>query len=208
MGELLTALVTSPWVYVIAWLLCTLDGFFPVFPSESVLIALGVFAADGSPELTLLIAAGALGGFTGDNVAYQRRAGPTMSRRLGRRRRGRAALRRARGALDRRGGMLIVVTRYVPGGRTATTVTAGTLGYPRWRFQAFAALAAVTWTYSCLLGFWGGQVFEDSTLRALLAAFVVAGAITAGTELIRWLRGRRSGRERGPGSSTPSTRVT
>ncbi len=64
MDELLTALVTSPWVYVITWLLCTLDGFFPVFPSESVLIALGVFAADGSPELALLVAAGALGGFT------------------------------------------------------------------------------------------------------------------------------------------------
>ncbi len=138
-----------------------------------------------------------------------------MSRRLGRRRRGRAALKRARGALDRRGGMLIVVARYVPGGRTATTVTAGSLGYPRWRFQAFAALAAITWsTYSCLLGFWGGHVFEDSTLRALLAAFVAAAAITGSTELIRWLLARRSGRDRGTGtgtgtgSGTPSTRVT
>jgi hypothetical protein len=79
--------------------------------------------------------------------------------------------------------------------------------------ELLTALVTSPWVYViawllCTLDGWGGHVFEDSTLRALLAAFVAAGAITAGTELIRWLRGRRSGRERGPGSSTPSTRVT
>jgi membrane-associated protein len=76
-------------------------------------------------------------------------------------------------------------------------VTAGTVGFPLGRFEGFAALAAVTWaSYSSLLGYWGGTVFQESIVRALIAAFVVAGSITAITELIRGVHKRRRGGER------------
>ncbi|MEA2223181.1 MAG: rane-associated protein [Solirubrobacteraceae bacterium] len=75
----------------------------------------------------------------------------------------RAGLDRARAAFGARGGVIIVVSRYVPAGRTAITLTAGAVGY-RWsRFAMFGAVAATAWgTYAALIGYLGGAAFEHN----------------------------------------------
>jgi membrane protein DedA with SNARE-associated domain len=91
--------------------------------------------------------------------------------------------------LQQRGGYLIVVARFIPGGRTATTFTAGLVKFPAPRFVAFAALAAVTWaSYAVLLGYIGGRVFEQRPLLALGVALGVAFAITVIVEAVRRFR--------------------
>ena len=91
--------------------------------------------------------------------------------------------------LRRRGGMLIVVARFIPGGRTAVTLTCGVTRYRYARFAMFDAVAALIWAvYGALLGYLGGRMFQDKAWAALLVAFGIAGSITLATEA--WQRWR------------------
>jgi membrane protein DedA with SNARE-associated domain len=91
---------------------------------------------------------------------------------------------------------VIVVARYVPGGRVAATMTAGSVGYPLRRFTPFAAVAGVTWAiYTAMIGFVGGTAFEDEPLKALLLGFGLAASAALLVEVGRHLvRHRRAGR--------------
>src|SRR5919197_2414200 len=62
--------LSSPWGLLAVAAVAAVDGFFPVVPSESLVVAAGVFAAGRDQNLALVIAAAALGAFTGDHVSY------------------------------------------------------------------------------------------------------------------------------------------
>jgi membrane protein DedA with SNARE-associated domain len=82
------------------------------------------------------------------------------------------------------------VARFIPGGRTATTFTAGLVRF-RWlmRFVPFVFLAAILWSgFGTLVGYFGGRVFEDQPIYAVLLAFGIAAAITAAAEVWRRVR--------------------
>lgn len=191
---LVESVVFSPWLYAVLFALAAIDGFFPVVPSETSVIAAGVFAAAGDPSIPLVIAAAALGAFAGDQIAYAvgRRTGPRFLQRARQGTRRGAAIDRAQRALDLRGGLIIVASRYFPGARTAVSMTAGAVGYGWRRFTSFGVVAAVTWaTYSALVGFLGGAAFEHNVFIALLLGVGLAAAITAVAELGRQLMRRR-----------------
>jgi membrane protein DedA with SNARE-associated domain len=93
--------------------------------------------------------------------------------------------------LDERGGLVIVVARYIPGGRTAATLTTGATGFPRRSFTRFAVIAATTWgVYSAGLGYLGGVAFEREPLKGIALGLGLALGITAGHEAVRWYRHR------------------
>lgn len=191
MFQFLFDLLTSPWAYAIVLGIAALDAVFPAVPSESLAITAGVLSGVGKLHLAPSIAAAAVGAFIGDSTSYVlgRTLGVRVRERLFRGRRSQRALGWAERTLDERGGYLIVVARFVPGGRTATTFTAGMVHFPAPRFVAFAALAAVAWaTYAVLLGYVGGRVFEESPLLALGIALGIAFTITAVVEGVRRLR--------------------
>ena len=62
--------LTSPWGLLALTAVAAVDGFFPVVPSESLVVTAGVFAAAGDQALALVVAAAAVGAFTGDHVSY------------------------------------------------------------------------------------------------------------------------------------------
>ncbi|MES9543887.1 MULTISPECIES: DedA family protein [unclassified Actinomadura] len=191
--------VTSPWFYLALFAVAALDGFFPVVPSESMLITGGVYAASGRPELAPVVAVAALGAFAGDHVSYLvgRRAGGRLVRgaRPGTRRHG--AFGWARRTMAERGGLILVVARYVPGGRTAVTVTMGAVGFRLRSFSVFAAVAAVSWgLYGALLGYAGGVAFEDDPLKGVAVGLGLALGVTAVVEGARFARRRRRGAAR------------
>lgn len=68
--ELTESMGTSWWLYLILMSVSLLDSFLPLIPSEPVIIIAGVFAATGSTNLTLVIAATAVGAFLGDQIPY------------------------------------------------------------------------------------------------------------------------------------------
>jgi membrane protein DedA with SNARE-associated domain len=188
-------LLTSPWAYAIVLGIAALDAVFPAVPSESMAITAGVLAGVGDLELHPVIAAAAAGAFVGDSTSYLlgRTVGQPARRRLFRGERATRALAWAERLLETRGGYLIVVARFVPGGRTATTFTAGMVRYPAPMFFGFAALAAVTWAcYAVLLGYLGGRAFEERPLLALAVALAIAFSVTLVVEGIRRLRRTRS----------------
>jgi membrane protein DedA with SNARE-associated domain len=205
--DVIRELASSPWIYVGLFLIAAVDGFFPLVPSESAVVTVGVFAATGDAALGSVIASAAGGAIVGDHVSYAlgRAARSRLAGGDQRSRRGKA-LAWAKRVLARRGGVVIVVARYVPGGRVAATMTAGSVGYPLRRFTPFAAVAGVTWAiYTAMIGFIGGAAFEDDPVKALLLGFALAASaallVEAGRHLVR-----RHRRDRGlaPNSSQSS----
>ena len=116
-----------PEAYLIVFAIALGDGVFPLFPSESIVIVAGLLSVVGDLSLGWVIAAGALGAFAGDNISYAlgRFIGRPAQERFLNGDRSQRALAWARGQLAERGGLVIIVGRYVPGGRTAVTFTAG-----------------------------------------------------------------------------------
>ena len=185
---------SSEWAYAIVFLFAYLDALVPVVPSETAVITAGVVAGAGDLSLWLIIPAAASGAFLGDNTAYLlgRRFGSRATARFFKGEKARHRIAWAQEQLSDRGGELIVVARFIPGGRTAVTLSAGTLGYPWRRFAVFDAVAALGWAlYSALLGYYGGRTFEGA--KGLVLALVTAFAVAGGIELVRWAlrRGRR-----------------
>ncbi|HEY6785066.1 MAG TPA: DedA family protein [Gemmatimonadales bacterium] len=189
----LTELVAhaSGWAYAIVFLFALLDALLPVVPSETAVITAGVVASGGDLSLPLVILAAALGAFLGDNTAYL--IGRRFGKRVADRFSGDRSRRRidwAQAQLQERGGELIAIGRFIPGGRTAVTLSAGTLRFPWRRFMLFDAAAAFGWAlYASLLGYIGGRAFE-STWKGLLLALGIAFAVAGGIEIVRWARKR------------------
>jgi membrane-associated protein len=182
----------SGWAYLILFLFAFLDVLVPIVPSETAVITAGVVAASGDLSLALIIPAAAVGAFLGDNTVYLigRRFGGRATERFFSGERATERMAWAEVQLSERGGELIVVARFIPGGRTAVALSAGTLGYPWRRFVVFDLAAALIWaSYAALLGYYGGRTFES--FWGLVLALTTAFAIAGGIELVRWLQRRR-----------------
>ncbi|MEU0566571.1 DedA family protein [Nonomuraea sp. NPDC005983] len=185
--DLVQQVMSSPWLYLALFALALLDGFFPVVPAETSVITAAVFAASGQTNLALVVVVAALGAFAGDHVSYL--IGYKSASRL----RERKAFVWARKALAERGGLVLVVARYIPGGRTATTLTMGAVRFPLRSFSFFDAIAASSWAlYSGLIGFFGGMAFENDPIKGLLLGLGIALSITGIVEAVRWVRKRRA----------------
>ena len=182
-------LMSSWWIYLALWGFAALDGFFPAIPSETLVVTAGVFAAaNGEPNLYAVIVVAALGAFIGDHVSYAlgRGAGGRLLDRVKPGTKRHTAVQWARRSLEERGGLVLVVARYVPGGRTAVTLTMGSVRFPLRSFTPFAALAAVSWgAYCTLVGFIGGKAFEDNPLKGVVLGIGLALLVTLVVELVR-----------------------
>ena len=202
--------------YLIALVIPALDAVLPVLPSESAVVALGVATAGSTdPRIALLVACAALGAWAGDNLSYEigRRFGPWAERRFFASGKGRERRDWAQQSLDRFGMQVIIVCRFIPGGRTAITLSCGLVGYSRRRFMAATAIAAVIWALlAFLIGRLGGRAFEDQPLLGLATAFGVSVALTllieAGRRLWGWRQRRRRSASAGGGTLVPAKRDT
>ena len=190
---LIDLLTGSLWTYPLLFGICVGDALIPAFPSETAVIVCGIQAARGQLSLEAVIACAAGGAFIGDNSSYAvgRWLGtPAVNRFFS----GEVAQRRldwARNFLKERGSYVLIVARFIPGGRTATTFTAGLVRI-RWltRFAPYIFVAAIIWAvYAALLGYVGGRMFQDKPIYALLIAFGFAALVTVSVE--GWRRIRR-----------------
>jgi membrane-associated protein len=129
----------SAWAYPAIACIVTIDGFFPLVPGETSVVAGAILAANDELSVTLVFVAAAIGAVIGDNVA----------------------------------------SRFVPGGRTAVTFSAGALAYPWRRFIAADLIAAAVWAgFSTAIGWHGGNAYEESLWKPLFVA-IGAGIVVA-----------------------------
>ena len=190
----LAELSGSPSFLLVIFAIAAFDSVVPIVPSETMVIIGGVAAGQGDQLLPLVIVCGALGAFLGDNAAYQLgvSAEGFLRRTLFRGSKGLKRLDWAARQLEARGGLLLLTARFIPGGRTAITVSCGVTRQPRRRFALFDGLACVIWaTYAATLGFVGGKTFEDNHTLAFVIAFTAAVSVTLVIEIVRHLRHRR-----------------
>jgi membrane-associated protein len=172
---------------------CALDAILPIAPSEAVVIAASVLATRGELSIWVVALAAAAGGFLGDSGSYGlgRTAGAAAARRLFHSPKAKGRLDWAGEALNRHGATIIVVARFVPGGRTATTFTAGTVRLAWPRFAAADAVGASLWAaYAAGLGYLGGETFEQRPLYAFLFGLGIALLVALVVEVARRLRRR------------------
>jgi membrane-associated protein len=183
----------SPWTYVFLFLISGLDVIIPLVPSETSVILAGVLASSGDLILVLVILFAAAGAIVGDNVSYWigRKVGHRIVDRFFKGER-RKQVDWAHRQVEQRGGYLIVIGRFIPGGRTAVTLSCGMLEMPWRRFIVFDVAAGLVWaTYAALLGYVGGTTFEEDPLKGFLLAFAVALLVGGVIEGVRWYRRRR-----------------
>lgn len=189
---------SSHWWFLAAiFAIALLDSVIPAVPSETAVIVGGVaVATDGSPySLPMVIGAGAVGAFIGDNVAYSigHRWSGWFHRRAETRPHTARRLRWASDQIRSRGGPLLITARFIPGGRTALTLSSGITRQPRGWFAGWVAIAASVWaSYAAGLAFVVGKPFKDDHATAFWVAFGTAIGINIVIEGVRWWRHRRT----------------
>lgn len=183
------------WFLVVILAIALLDSVIPIVPSETAVILGGVAAGQGDQPLLAVIAAGAVGAFLGDNLAYEigHRFSHRIAGRAERREKTRKRLDWARASIAERGGMLLITARFIPGGRTGLTITSGLTSQPRLWFIRWIGVAAILWaSYAAILGNIFGQQFADNHTLAFVLAFSAALSITILIEIVRHVRKSRS----------------
>jgi membrane-associated protein len=119
----------------------------------------------------------------GNQLGYHigRRAGSSLTARLGGRVLNAEKLARARDFLDRRGFWAIVLARWIPWIRTLAPMIAGAAGMDSKRYMSATATGAVLWVPTLvLLGYYGSGLLEQfpwmlTTVMVIGIAFFVAG---------------------------------
>ena len=184
------------WSYFVIFGAAAVDAFFPLVPSETVVIIGGNLSASGDLSLPLVILAAASGAVVGDNVSFgigtlvgERTVKKWFSGEKSQRR-----LEWAERMLDERGAYIIVIARFIPGGRTAVTFSAGYIPtFPWRRFVVYDVVAGCIWaSYAALLGYFGGKTFENHPFVGLLIALGVALSLGLLVEFVRHRRQRRA----------------
>ncbi|WP_335932118.1 DedA family protein [Streptomyces sp. PTD5-9] len=202
MLESVAALTGSSWIYAVVAVSVLLDVFLPVLPSGVLVITAATAAAAGSttvagaasaaraaeqaqvPSLLALILCATGASVLGDLVAYRLawRGGERLDRAIARSRRLTTAQERLGAALARGGGILVIIARFAPAGRSVVSLGAGAAHRKVKEFLPWSALAGAAWAgYSVGLGYFGGQWLGATwvgTAVSVLALFV-AGALAA-----------------------------
>src|SRR5919108_963434 len=166
------------WSYLAIFAVAMIDAFFPLVPSETLMVIGGNLASSGDLLLWLVILSGAGGAIVGDNISFAigHWVGERTVKRWFRSEKSHRRLEWAERTLDERGAYIIIIARFIPGGRTAVTFSAGYVRtFPWRRFIVYDALAGVLWaTYAASLGYFGGRTFEDHPLWGVALALGIA----------------------------------
>ena len=184
------------WFLGVVFAIAFLDSVVPIVPSETTVIIAGVAVATGDAKYALwaVIVAGAVGAFLGDNAAYAigHHWGGWFHRRAEHKPKLRARLEWADAQIKQRGGPLLITARFIPGGRTALTLSSGITRQRRLWFVGWVAIATTIWaTYAAGLAFVVGKPFKDNHALAFWLAFGTALTINIVIEVVRHRRQKR-----------------
>ena len=199
--EFVIDLSQNPWFLLFLFVVAFLDSVFPIVPSEFSVIAGGVASGSGMLiddqrvlSIVLVIVLAAVGAYGGDSLAYAvgSRSDKLVRKIFFRGDKGEKRLFATGEQIRKRGGLLLITARFIPGGRTAMTFSCGLTGQPFWAwFSRWDLLATTLWaSYAGLLGFFFGTAVEDPT-NALWIAFGFALSVTVLIEAGRWIIDRR-----------------
>lgn len=199
LDSLVDALSGSSWTYAVVLGIVAGDAVLPVLPGETAVLTGAILAREGHLSIVLIVLASMAGAMLGDATSYWvgRVFGERAVRRLARSERARERVQWSQEQIQGRGMWFVAAARFIPGGRTATTLAAGTLEM-RWRrFVVADAVGATLWScYSAGLGWFGGRAFSDSFWKPLALALALGAVLAGAGELVRRALDRRRAHER------------
>jgi membrane protein DedA with SNARE-associated domain len=194
---LVTDAATSPWVFVLVFLSCALDGFFPPVPGETIVVAVAAIAwSTGAPFLPFLILATIAGAWAGDLMAFGigRRLGGEPFRWMRKDR-----VRRVRARMDdqlaTRPVSVLLTGRFVPVARVLVNMAAGAARLPLSRYLPVSLAAATAWTvWTIAVAGLAGVLLPANPL--FTAALAVVLAVTSGYCVDRIVSARQAAHAR------------
>jgi membrane-associated protein len=158
-----------------------------VIPGETAAVLGGVLASRGRVSLALLIVVVVFAAVTGPLVGYE--IGRHLGSRLIAARRMRAVaagMDRARAVLHRRGGLAVLVGRFVAVLRALMPAVAGTTRMPYRTFLFYNVLGGIIWGVGyCLLGYVAGSAYA-AIERTVGTGVAVAVAVVVVAALAVW----------------------
>ncbi len=196
------------WMPLAVFLLALIDGFFPVVPSESILVALAsIYDQRANISLVQLFFLGWFGAFIGDQVAYWlgRTIGVTRFKWM----RTRSVVRAIGGVretLKYSGALVIITARHIPGGRVAVNFIAGATRMRLIKFMSLDFLSAAIWAaYSLAIGYFTAGWLDNTVLQIGLALIVAALLGWLVDRAIKWFMRTRVNKHVGQDADEPQT---
>ncbi|WP_069812067.1 DedA family protein [Streptomyces sp. TP-A0874] len=213
MLENLGVVTSTPWIYLLVALSVLLDVFLPVLPSGVLVIAAATAAAGTKtavaaasdahvPDILALVLCAATASVMGDLVAYRLAwsGGHRLDRAIARSRRLANAQDQLSSALVRGGGLLVLVARFAPAGRSVVSLGAGAMHRRVKEFLPWSALAGLAWAgYSVGLGYFGGHWLGANWLSTAVSVFALFAAGAAAAYALR----QREARPAAPAEASP-----
>jgi membrane-associated protein len=182
--------------YLVIFVLAALDVVFPILPSETAVVLGGVLAWQGRLNWAVVLLVAAAGAIAGDHLSYGL---GRWTRRAGQPRRQDSKVARiqawASHQLEARGLPVLLIARFIPGGRTASTFVSGRLTYPLPRFSAVTVVAGILWAaFGTFLGYLGGTTFHDNTILGTALGVAIGTAFGMAVQFGTAWRSRRAAR--------------
>jgi membrane-associated protein len=185
------------WSYVILFLIIFCETGLvvtPVLPGDSLLFAVGTFAAIGSFDLATLLVLLSIAAIGGDTVNYWIGSymGPKVFHYEGSRFFNKKHLERTHQFYEKYGGKTIIIARFVPIIRTFAPFVAG-IGSMTYRtFLAYNVIGGILWIFSLTLAgyFFGNIPVVKKNFSLVIMAIVVLSVMPG---VIEYLRQRRKG---------------
>ena len=185
------------WTYLILFLIIFCETGLvvtPILPGDSLLFAVGTFAATGALDLALVLLLLAVAAVAGDTVNYAigARVGPRIFHKEGVRFLNREYLERTHRFYERYGAKTLVIARFVPIIRTFAPFIAGIGRMTYARFLAYNVVGGVSWILLLVLGGYAfGNIPVVRRNFSLVILAIIAISLLPG--LIELLRQRSRG---------------
>jgi len=189
------------WVYLILFLIVFCETGLvvtPFLPGDSLLFAVGAFAARGSLHLTWVFALLATAAILGDTVNYWigQIAGPKVFQSERSRFLNRKHLLRTHEFYERHGGKTIIIARFVPIIRTFAPFVAGIgqMTYPR--FLSYNVIGGLGWVAIFVFGgfFFGNLEVVRRNFTLVIFAIIILSVLPAVFEFLRQRKLAAAGR--------------
>ena len=184
-------------------LLMAAETVFPPIPSEAVLPLAGYLAQQGEFTLAGVMVTATLGSVAGSALLYEaaRHGGrPFADRFLRFARQDPEKLDRAEEWFGRRGALVVLFGRFVPGVRSVVALPAGILRMPRWEYLLLTLIGSAAWN-AVLIGagyLLGSQWHRVADVVGPLSIPLIAALVLAAGGWLLWrgLRNRDRDRDR------------
>lgn len=180
------------WTYLILFMIIFCETgvvVLPFLPGDSLLFAIGAFAARGSFDfwtisLSLLAAA-----IIGDSLNYTigKYVGPKVFHKEDSKLFNKAHLIKAQAFYEKYGAKTIIIARFIPIVRTFAPFVAGIGEMTYKKFMTYNVVGAVLWIFSFIpLGyFFGNLPFIQKNFKLVMIAIIVISVLPAVIEFIR-----------------------